>query len=436
MGEKLDQQEKTICNEVKVLIVENDDETKRKLVMMLEKRFSTIYKASNGEEGYLIYQQERPEIIITEIKMEPGNGLEMIKKIRKNDTNTQVIILTAYDDNEFFCQAIEYGVNHFILKPILEDKLLTSLNKSAHQVTIDKQYQKQTLFTKTLLNFQEDLILTVNENNQLLDCNDAFTRFFGILRGEPIDLNHYIVTGTHARRENFYDVIDFLISDSNVAHHKLKFKSIDQVDHTFLVKATRIPEENNVLIVCTDISELDKEIKKNEYLAEKDALTKVYNRYKFESLLNQEIQRAKRYGTQLSLIIIDIDHFKDINDTYGHNVGDDILAKVAMLIQDRIRETDILARWGGEEFVILIPETDEKGAKKLAETLRSLIENYQFPIVSKMTSSFGVCQYLDCTTEKDFIYKADTALYQAKNSGRNRVVACEEIITNLKGFRH
>lgn len=213
-------------------------------------------------------------------------------------------------------------------------------------------------------------------------------------------------------------------------HYKLRCKSCTNDERTYLVKASKIPNDENVLVVCTDITDLHREIEKNEFLAEKDALTKVYNRYKFESMLNQEIQRSNRYHTKLSLIIADVDHFKEVNDTYGHNIGDEILAKVAMLIQGKIRETDILARWGGEEFVILLPETDEAGAQQLAEKLRKLIELHAFTSVSTMTSSFGVCQYSGNATEKEFIYKADTALYQAKKLGRNRVVCYRDCETD------
>ena len=137
--------------------------------------------------------------------------------------------------------------------------------------------------------------------------------------------------------------------------------------------------------------------------------------------MQNEIQRAKRYKRPLSLIIFDIDHFKKINDTYGHKVGDEVLKALSKLIKKNIRKIDFAARWGGEEFVILAPETNVEGAKKLAEKLRQAVETYKFPTVGKVTISLGVAQLEPDEKPEDFIVRADMALYKAKEGGRNRV---------------
>ncbi len=164
-----------------------------------------------------------------------------------------------------------------------------------------------------------------------------------------------------------------------------------------------------------------KDVEKFRYLSETDRLTGLYNKGKFNEVLQQEIQRAKRYKRPLSLIIFDIDHFKKINDTYGHKVGDEVLKELANIIKKNIRKTDFAARWGGEEFVILAPETNLEGAKKLAEKLRQAVENHKFPTVGKVTISLGVAQLEPDEKPEDFIVRADMALYKAKEGGRNRV---------------
>ncbi|EDP74082.1 GGDEF domain-containing protein [Hydrogenivirga sp. 128-5-R1-1] len=164
-----------------------------------------------------------------------------------------------------------------------------------------------------------------------------------------------------------------------------------------------------------------KDLEKFRYLSETDRLTGLYNKGKFNEVLQREIQRAKRYKRPLSLIIFDIDHFKKINDTYGHKVGDEVLKALAKLIKKNIRKTDFAARWGGEEFVILAPETNVEGAKKLAEKLRQAVETYKFPTVGKVTISLGVAQLEPDEKPEDFIVRADMALYKAKEGGRNRV---------------
>lgn len=159
-----------------------------------------------------------------------------------------------------------------------------------------------------------------------------------------------------------------------------------------------------------------------EKQATTDALTGIFNRMKFNKTLTNEIQRTERYNTPLSLIIFDIDHFKQVNDTYGHLAGDNVLKNLAKLVVSNLREIDIFARWGGEEFVIQTPETALDGAIKLAEKLRSKIENYDFSEPKKVTTSFGVTTFQRGDNSISFVNRADEALYRAKEGGRNQVV--------------
>jgi diguanylate cyclase (GGDEF)-like protein/PAS domain S-box-containing protein len=159
-----------------------------------------------------------------------------------------------------------------------------------------------------------------------------------------------------------------------------------------------------------------------EKQATTDVLTGICNRMKFNKSLTHEIQRAERYNTPLSLIIFDIDHFKLVNDTYGHLAGDNVLKNLARLVVSNLREIDIFARWGGEEFVIQTPETVLDGAIKLAEKLRSKIENHDFSEPEKITTSFGVTTLKKGDNTISLINRADEALYRAKEGGRNKVV--------------
>lgn len=156
-------------------------------------------------------------------------------------------------------------------------------------------------------------------------------------------------------------------------------------------------------------------------LASTDALTGAYNRRRFNEALQTEIARAKRYASPLTLILFDIDHFKQVNDTFGHLVGDQVLLKLALLVSGNIRDTDIFARWGGEEFVILATNCDINGIQIFAEKLRKLIEVYPFYKVGNVTCSFGVAEYRAGDEAESFIKRADMGLYSAKGAGRNRV---------------
>ena len=158
----------------------------------------------------------------------------------------------------------------------------------------------------------------------------------------------------------------------------------------------------------------------------KDHLTKLYNRFYFEEEGNRELERARRYGYPLSLIMLDLDNFKQINDRYGHQKGDEVLIKFADVIRKNIRRTDMPVRYGGEEFLILLPHTNLEEAAKVAERIRESFSKVVFREGSeafRLTVSAGVasCEPEDCALE-NLLHKADKALYQAKREGKNRTV--------------
>ncbi|WP_417328478.1 diguanylate cyclase [Halarcobacter sp.] len=160
--------------------------------------------------------------------------------------------------------------------------------------------------------------------------------------------------------------------------------------------------------------------KKLRRLSQTDKLTNVYNRFKLDSLIEEEINRRKRYGQELSIVLIDIDFFKKINDVHGHLSGDKILQEFSKTIKRNLRETDHFGRWGGEEFLIILPNTNAKEAYILAEKLRKTIETAKFYKDIKVTASFGIAQCEDIDSNK-CLNNVDKALYEAKNSNRNCV---------------
>jgi two-component system cell cycle response regulator len=162
----------------------------------------------------------------------------------------------------------------------------------------------------------------------------------------------------------------------------------------------------------------------NELLARQattDPLTGIANRLKFNEALRSEIRRSMRYNVPLSLIMFDIDHFKTINDTYGHHSGDTVLRDLTKLVSKNVRINDEFARWGGEEFMIMVTNTSLPHAGKFAEKLRALINDLQWPWSTKVTCSFGVSQLTEDDTEDKLVQRVDAALYRAKANGRNRV---------------
>jgi two-component system, cell cycle response regulator len=174
-------------------------------------------------------------------------------------------------------------------------------------------------------------------------------------------------------------------------------------------------------VVESTNQELQKALIELEQLATTDKLTGAYNRRKFDEIVNAEIKRALRFSSPLSLIMFDIDHFKTVNDSFGHHTGDKVLVEVVRLVVNSIRSSDTLTRWGGEEFLVLSPGNNLEQTLEMAERLRQIIDRSSFPSVTGVTISLGVCEFCPGDTPDQLINRADNALYRAKNDGRNCV---------------
>ncbi|OIP18143.1 MAG: hypothetical protein AUK53_01260 [Betaproteobacteria bacterium CG2_30_59_46] len=181
-------------------------------------------------------------------------------------------------------------------------------------------------------------------------------------------------------------------------------------------------EESADTVYNEELAEFRQRITELEKLSSTDRLTGAWNRVHFDKTLQSELSRSVRYRQPLSLIFFDIDHFKLVNDTYGHAIGDEVLRELVKVVSENIRTSDMLFRWGGEEFVILAPSTSYGSAAKLAETLRARIERHEIETVGNITVSLGVAEHISGESETIWFCRVDKALYAAKDSGRNRVV--------------
>ena len=176
-----------------------------------------------------------------------------------------------------------------------------------------------------------------------------------------------------------------------------------------------------MVIKLTYTRELEEAKEELTILSSTDYLTKLNNRKEMDSLLKLNEEIYKICKDNFSLILLDIDDFKMINDTYGHLIGDDVIINISNILSKYTRKTDHVGRWGGEEFIIICPKTDLKEASNLAEKLRDKIAKYQFDKVGNKTASFGVVSYKEDDTLIELLSRADDAMYLAKSKGKNRV---------------
>ena len=175
-------------------------------------------------------------------------------------------------------------------------------------------------------------------------------------------------------------------------------------------------------VIGTQIIRRDRDLHQTMIrLSQEDDLTGLFNRRRTAELIEDEIQRASRYHTIFSIILMDIDHFKAVNDRFGHQAGDEVLVKITEVIRSKVRATDFVGRWGGEEFLIILPETNMDGGFSLAKKIRTRLESADLGKIGHRTASFGVTAFEDADDIEAIIARADAGLYAAKRGGRNRV---------------
>jgi diguanylate cyclase (GGDEF)-like protein len=334
------------------------------------------------------------------------------------------------------------GVSEYTMKPIDLYKLVESIVKAAEPYYLKRKLeetkqQHNEAMLKTILDSQDNLVF-ISDGNTINIANKKFLEFFNISTiDEFYSKFKSLATLFVEDKDVFYPnaTTDIATCDwiEQIKHLKESEKIIKlhipyyNNHKTFMVSIDEYAlDRTKFLISLTDITSLKEKSTILEYQANHDFLTGLYNRTAFDRIFTTEIKRAKRYDTDLTLILFDIDNFKKINDTYGHDVGDEVLKDLADISQHIIREYDTIARWGGEEFIILLPETDMDGAFSVAQKIRVTLQEHKGENYPNITASFGVAQLINIDTKDTLIKKADNALYDAKKNGRNQVIRAKD----------
>jgi diguanylate cyclase (GGDEF)-like protein len=238
-----------------------------------------------------------------------------------------------------------------------------------------------------------------------------------------------LTKGTNISRvvvhQNQYHLVQFLLLKSISGVPVAYFIGISE-DHAYQLITRHVKRDMfliGALFLMVFLISLNNQLKRNqlEVLSNTDKLTSLPNRRKMLELMNREIERFQRYNLPVSIVMMDIDWFKRINDQYGHHVGDQVLVKFAEILKTAIRNLDVVSRWGGEEFLVLLIETNEQEARLITERLRKVIETSVFEIPDQITASFGIACIKPFESIEAFINRSDRALYQAKQEGRNCV---------------
>ncbi|MBN2823863.1 MAG: diguanylate cyclase [Campylobacterales bacterium] len=392
-----------------------------------------VHTAQSGQRAFEILLKEQVDLILLDIMMPEMDGFEVAQLIHSNPMtrNLPIIFVTAKTDEESIKEAYERGGVDYIVKPYRSYELLERVKLHlALQEAHNAIYNKQKVL-ESILNQQDNMII-ISDGRRVFWANQAFLKFFQLIDAKELSTKIPDITQLFQSSKN-YD-IEAIRSDNDwlqliEQHSKTKdfivcmINPLNQEHYSFMLKLTSMDERKQYIITFTDVSNLVSESKKLENKVFRDSLTGLYNREKLNEFLAYEIEMAKRYGESVSIILFDIDNFKKVNDTFGHLEGDRVLQTIAREIKHKIRKTDLFARWGGEEFVIVTPSTAINSAINLAQSLRKIIANIDFGAVGSITSSFGVTTYQPQDSLDDLLHRVDQAMYAAKSNGKNRVMA-------------
>lgn len=389
-------------------------------------RFIKLNKAALQLEGLMAEQVEGKRLMTLFPVVEEIGVLDFFRSVYQTNIPARKMIIIEDESGKK-----SYRDNYAYTLP--SGELVVVYQNVTEEVIAKNHLEVSQRYTKALLDAQENIIL-VSDGEETFDINHFGLEFFGHETLEEFREAHSCICEYFEKVDlpgYIYDPIDgirwldYILLHSEEQH---KVNIITDENHIFsiTVQPFHAKDIRHYIISLHDITELERRHLILEKAASIDGLTQVANRTSFDTLLENYVSAAKRYQNDFALLFFDIDHFKEVNDTYGHQVGDKVLISLTTLVREHLRKSDTLARWGGEEFTVILPELTLSMAYEVAEKLRIIIEESSFESVEKVTCSFGVTQFFEGDSSESMMLRVDKALYLAKTQGRDQTVTMDK----------
>jgi diguanylate cyclase (GGDEF)-like protein len=395
----------------KILVVDDDPNLRKTLADILRVKGYETAIAGTGAEAIAAAEQGGISLALIDLMLPDLPGLEVMARIKAVSSLTEAIILTGHASMDTAIEATRQGAFSYLLKPYNMDDLLRNIRHGVER----QQAREEILRLASFPRLHPSPVLELDSAGEVSYLNPAAERCFPELSalGQSHPLLHSSAGQIGALRQGKQQGETVNEAEIGEATYEL---------HIYYVQDVSL-----IRIYVKDITQRKRSEEEIHLLATTDSLTGIVNRREFTAILTREVERAKRYGTPMALAMYDLDYFKRVNDTFGHDVGDYVLQAITGLVKKNIRATDVLARWGGEEFMVLMPHSDLPAAEKASEKLRLAIAAQDFDKVNEMTVSFGVAAFEPPDDLNSLLKRVDDALYLAKNRGRN----CVEILIGV-----
>lgn len=477
-----------------ILIAEDENDIMEFLIDLLEEDFR-ITSVPDVPAGLQKIQEQEFDIIITDLRMPGGSGLDILAKAKQKSKDTEVIIITGYGTLETVTEAMKLGISSYLLKPFSTQEFFGQVirasssrkiaQRSMQIIDVIPEEHKELREYARLLKHMQDYLLNISTT---IDHEEIILLLLKEVSEKAKIEDTYLII----KNENILSLYTYGL-DSDLPEEESKkiiekaseiWKEQPHFEKEKFVYPTVIPSKNHLLSIDSSLMEIKFDFTisipimlrgqvygviffslesfhelsasnsqyfhliskmssqaldnaffhlKTKKMAHQDGLTGLHNHQSFQRLLTENMNKSKKAKSELSLILMDIDNFKKINDTYGHQVGDDVLKEIGKILIDDTRKGDEPARYGGEEFAVVLPSTPIDQGVLVSERIREHVEKASFKDKDnntfKVTISLGISSFTHAEdkSEKTLINESDQALYKAKHSGKNQTIVFKDI---------
>lgn len=417
---------------LEVLLVE-DDPGDSLLVEVSIKHLNcpvNILRAATLAEAVAHAKESTPiDVALVDLSLPDSFGMPTVQSIREAFPHVPIIVLTGLDDASMEEQIVSSGAQDYLIKGSFRgDALTRAIRHALTRHRLEQRLAESEARNRALIEIAPDAILVVALDGTIMTSNPAAAHMFGADAQAPLDGQK----------------LDTILPDAPALLAKCPRDRSLRQDGTALRQGLPFPvsmaaaslDDGSTMLLVSDMTERASLTQRLQELARTDPLTGLANRRAFIEIADVEFHRFQRTGLVSALLMIDIDHFKQVNDVQGHQAGDDALVRLSSVLSGKIRITDMAVRYGGEEFILLMTGTEIEGAREMAERVRGEVAKISVPGPLGpfgFTVSIGVASFSAADDSwQDTLRRADEALYRAKSEGRNRVITVSPILSPAK----